>query len=370
MQLTGLSFAYPEVRAEERAGIFAQSNANSLEVFYLATCLRVEIAWSGGPNLASRVLEDLYGTDELPEPRVRTDFDAFHHFARVAAGLESAQIGETEVLSQFRQSLGQLLARSGGESSLVRALKAALGVARCSRRSLTMDKAGSLGSAAARMVDSHSQVVIIGGGAMARVVVGELEGSEPVIFSRRAKPVAGVTPRPWPELRAALQSCQAVVSTIPGPIDLFHNLERLSQQPLLVVDLGMPPALADSKSVGNVDYRGVDDVASSVIASPEPSAEEEAALQAKKAWGRLSVSDEASSLINSVVDLVENAVEEEVRRFSSRLSSENEPDVILRQLAERIARRIIHPTVSLLGSTPLAPEELSLVAKALGLHRD
>lgn len=370
MQLTGLSFAYPDVPAHERAGMMEPRLSGEFgEVFVLSTCLRIEVAWSGGPDLAPSVLEMLYGSRRLPMAKMRTDLDAFHHLSRVAAGLESAQIGEAEVLSQFRQALESLFAIASGDSTLAHLIEAALGVGRSARRSLTGVQTGSLARAAAHIAGDLPGVVVLGGGAMARAVLSELDPSNVTIYGRRAAPVAGHPIRAWRELPAALTSCRAVVSTVPGPVPVIGETDRPDSR-LLVVDLGMPPAITGSEPGDQLNYHGVDDIATSIEPISEPDAEENVALESEKTWGRFSVSDQAGSIIRSVVDRADQTVDEEVRRFTDRLSSADDADQILRQLAHRVARRMLHPSVSWLGSTPLSPQELDIVAKAFGVDRE
>lgn len=371
MHLTGLSFAYPAVSASDRAEILEpRITPEGIEVFVLSTCLRVELAWSGGPELAPTVLEQLYGSRPLPAAKMRTDLDSFHHLARVAGGLESPRIGEAEVLSQFRQALEHMASRATANSTLVSAVKTALGVARAGRRTLSDPHDGSLAAAAARMVASAGQVVVLGGGAMGRAMVMNLGPSKVAVYARHATPVAGVPSRPWEDLPGALASCQAAVSTVPGPLPFLGKLERSEEDPLLLVDLGMPPAVAKPEDTERVIYLGVDDVASSMPPTSEPEAEETVAIESEKAWGRLTVSQEACSIISSVVDIVDKAVDDEVRRFAGRFSAAQEPEQVLRQLAHTVARRIIHPSVSLLGSTPLTPGELDVLARAFGIDRE
>jgi len=370
MHLTGLSFAYPGVSASDRAGILEpRTPADGIDVFVLATCLRVELAWSGGPDLAPTVLDQLYGSRALPSAKMRTDLDAFHHLARVAAGLESAQVGEAEVLSQFRRALEQLAGKTSTDSELVREIEAALGVARAARRSLSNPQRGSLAVAAAHFVDSLPDVLVLGGGAMGRAVVRVLDRSKVAVYARRSEPVAGIPSRPWEGLPTALASCQAVVSTIPGPVPVLQELQRPEGNPLLLIDLGMPPAV-EEPDPSALMYRGVDDVASSLPLASEPEADETVAIEAEKTWGRLSVPQEASSIISWMVELVEQAVDDEVGRFAGRFSAAEEPEQVLRQLAHTVGRRIIHPAVSLLGSTPLTAGELDVLAKAFGVERD
>ena len=79
------------------------------------------------------------------------------------------------------------------------------------------------------------------------------------------------------------------------------------------------------------------------------------------------MADEAGSIIGAVQERVDRTVDEEVRRFGSRLSASAEPEQVLRQLAHTVARRILHPSVSLIGSTPLRPDELHDLARAFGV---
>jgi glutamyl-tRNA reductase len=212
-------------------------------------------------------------------------------------------------------------------------------------------------------------VVVIGGGAMGRAVVRQLDPSRVAVYSRRSQPVADIPSRPWEELPEALASCRAVVSTIPGPVPVLQGVQRLDGDPVILVDLGMPPAV-EKPDPSALIYHGVDDVASSVPLATEPEAEQIVASEAEDAWRRLSVSEDARSIISSVVDLVDRTVDDEVRRFAHRLSAADEPESVLRQLAHNVARRIIHPSVSLLGSTPLTPADLDVMAKAFGVDRE
>jgi len=196
-----------------------------------------------------------------------------------------------------------------------------------------------------------------------------LDRSKVAVYARRSEPVAGIPSRPWEALPAALASCRAVVSTIPGPVPVLQELQRPEENPLLLIDLGMPPAV-EEPDPSTLTYRGIDDVASSIPLGSEPEAEETVAIESEKTWRRLTVSREAGSIISSVIALAEHTVDDEVQRFAGGFSASQVPEQVLRQLAHKVARRIIHPSVSLLGSTPLTPEELDVLARAFGVERD
>ena len=368
--LTGLSFAYPDVPAPARARLMnPRLGAEDSDIFFLSTCLRVEFAYSGDPEMAPELLRRLYGGRFLPAARMRTGLEAFQHLSRVAAGLESAQTGETEVLTQFRQALGRFAEGANG-SPLTRVLETATGVARIARRSLGVERRGSLAAAAAAMAGVGDTVAILGGGAMARAVAHHLDTRDVTAFARGPGTLAGIETRPWAELGEALSTAEVVVSTVPGPVPLLDasafEVLRARPVPLLFVDLGMPSAISADSSPG-IAYRDVDDVAAVVDTTPEPEAEDVMDRESAAAWRRLSVSPRAGSIITSVVDRAAHTVDEEVGRYVSRLRAAEDPEVVLRQLARTVARRIIHPSVAFVGSTPLDADQLDVVARVFGV---
>lgn len=371
VNLTGLSFAYPDVPARDRTSLVDPEVPLSYpDIFVLSTCLRVEIAWLGGPETVPEVMHTLYASlssRSLPAARVRSGHEEFHHLARVAAGLDSVPVGEAEILTQFRRALKHLVSRTGENGELAGVVKAALGVGRGARRALDCQPEGSLAAAAAAMIGGLPRVAVLGSGAMARAVVERLDPNSVDIYARRPGSVAGVHPRPWTEARQALSEAPAVVSTVPGPL-FCEDAIPSRRRPLLFIDLGMPPALAPPATTHTVDYRGVDDVAASVPAVPAVDAEELAARDGLSVWQRLMVSDRAGGIITSLVDRAEQAVDEEVRRVVGRFETAVDPETVLRQLGRSVARRLLHPPVSYVGSVPLDQDKLDVVARAFGIE--
>jgi glutamyl-tRNA reductase len=372
-RLAGLTFAHPDVPAFERAPLTDAELAvhvGETNVFVLSTCLRVEIVWSGGPELAPDVLGELYGFKTFPEGKLRTEQALFHHLCRVAAGLESALVGETEVFAQFRQAVRGYVDGSSAGNELARLLKTVVAVGRTARKAYDYVMEDSLANAAARLAESAPRVAILGGGAMAKGVAQELDDADVVVLTRRPVSVGGLASRPWTELPETLAESPVVVSTVPGPVldDRAVDVIRRRSEPLLMVDLGMPPALGAHETIDSLRYLGIDDVASSIESSPASHVEDVTASEAQSAWHRLTVSDRAGSIITSMVERAEQTVEEEVSRFINRLSAGSDSETVLHQLAHTVARRILHPSLSFVGSTPLAPSELDVVARALGVE--
>ena len=382
-RLTGLSYAHPAVAADRRALLsFAAGSyhdaqrrvaADGHRVFLLSTCLRVEIVWAGGPEVAPDLLTSLYGDHSMSDLAVtRTDRDLFLHLCRIAAGLESPVVGETEVLSQFRQAVAGITRSSDGEGDLARILDLAVGVGRTTRRFLDPTPHGSLASVAADAVASAPRVAILGGGVMARAAAQHLSDAEVSIFARRPDVIAGGSAHPWERVPHALATYPAVISTVPGGQTLFSEqviAQALASrsQPLLLVDLGMPPAFSRPTETDRVSYLGVDDLARSAGGLLPPEAEQALITEADEAWRRLTTPDRVGSIINAMVDQAERAVDEEVRRFANRLLGAENPEAVLQQLAHTVARRILHPPISFVGSKAGEPEAIEAVAEAFGV---
>ena len=383
LRLTSLSFAHPEVRSDRRARLslpgsslhhaYGRLHANGHQAFLMSTCLRVEVAWADGPESMSDVLACLFGEGPPLSPgNLRSDEAALLHLCRVAAGLNSPLIGEPEVLGQFRHavSVGQEVCESLGR--LGRVLETAIGIGRSARRLLGEVPRGSLAALAAVAAVPFGRVSILGAGAMARAAVERLDGVDVTIYARQPRIVAGRETLAWEGVGEALASSPVVISTVPGEVPLLNDdvIARafaVRSEPLLLIDLGMPPGFARPEDGGAVRYLGVDEVASSVNGGPSAGAEESVASAAAAAWRRLTVPDRVGKVIGTMVEQAERAVAEEVARFAPRLSHTEDPEGVLTQLAHTVARRVLHPPISFISSTESGSEAVEVLAEAFGV---
>jgi len=386
MRLTGLSFAHPAVLSDRRARLslpgtllhhaHRRLHSEGHQVFLMSTCLRMEIVWAGGAESATDVMACLYGDGSLLDlGAVRSDEAVLVHLCRVAAGLDSPLIGEPEVLGQFRQAVSVRQDVSGSLGDLGRVLAVAIGIGRTARRLLGDEPRGSLAALAARAAAPSGRVAILGAGAMARAAAERLDGVEVAIFARRPANVAGRGTLPWEAAAQALATYPVVISTVPGKFPLFADYVIARSlgsraEPLLLIDLGMPPGFRRQEINGSVRYLGVDEVASSVDSRPSIEAEESVARGAAAAWRRLSAPDRVGEVVAAMVKQAETAVSEEVSRFSPRLAGAEDPERILRQLARTVARRVLHPPISFIGSTDRGAEAVDVLAEAFGVDDD
>lgn len=383
LRLTSLSFAHPTVPWDRRAQlslpgpVLNQAHGRLLSkgerVFLLSTCLRVEVAWAGDPETASDLMACLYGDGSLAElGTLRSDEEGFLHLCRVAAGLDSPLIGEPEVLSQFRHAVSVWRELSHDEGSLGRALEAAIGIGRATRRLLGDAPSGSLAAVAARKAAPFDRVAILGAGVMARAAAERLDHAEVTIFARRPSNVAGRRTLAWEGVAGALATYPVVISTVPGKVPLLSD-EALAgafasrTEPLMLIDLAMPPGFIRPESDGSIDYLGVDEVASSVDARPSGQSEASVLDGAAAAWRRLAAPDRVGKVIALMVEQADKAVSEEVGRFARRLKNAEDPDQVLRQLAHTVARRILHSPISFLSSNERGAGSVDVLAEAFGI---
>jgi len=192
------------------------------------------------------------------------------------------------------------------------------------------------------------------------------------IFARRPGRVAGHEIRPWEESIEALANDAVVISTVPGhrPLLADESVEAaLSRRTcrLELIDLGMPPGFESLRDHPAVGYLGIDEIASSADGKAVPAVEELVLAEAATSWHRLTASDRVGSVIAAVLAQAERAVDQEVQRFAGRLSGADDPEKILRQLAHTVARRVLHPPISYVGSTVRGSEAVEVLAEAFGV---
>jgi glutamyl-tRNA reductase len=272
----------PELR--ERLGV--------PELVYLATCNRVELAFATEKEdsvdaCRERILQAVTGRKATNDEAVRVmrtwhGERAAEHLFEVAAGLDSAQVGENEIAGQVRDALHD--AQSAGtagprlESVFTEALRVAKRV-----RPMTEGRIGTVSlaaiaerHAAERALRTSGAVALVGVSSMtqqcARALVAR--GVRVIIVNRtlsRAEEFArdiGGEARSLEAFRAAPDSVEAIVLATGAtePVLVRADLERIaartpSGEPPLVIDLGVPPNVAaDAAAAADVARIGMDQI--------------------------------------------------------------------------------------------------------------
>src|SRR2546428_1021959 len=241
----------------------------------LATCHRIEL-YTALPDAtdAIRIAAGL-GVAE----RDRATMSVFEgpaavaHLFSVASGLDSAVVGEPQILAQVRRACA-----SATHPALVAVLARALHVGRVVRADNDLTSTRSVGSLAVEAALAsvrdplHATVLVVGAGEMGKLALRALvprvgavvvanrdiarAGALAERYGARAIPLAGVP--------AALHAAEALISAADtrGAVLTAPLIEqRLRRGPLMVVDIAVPRSVgADARALLGAAYVSVDDL--------------------------------------------------------------------------------------------------------------
>ncbi len=345
---------------------------NVREVVVLSTCNRTEIyavaeKFHGAYADIRDFLCDLgnISPDELhPHLYSQHDDAAVRHLFEVAAGLDSAVVGEAEILGQLRQAWEVAQREGGARTSLNLLFRHAIGVGKRARTETGISRGtASVSHAAVEMAIEHHgsiegrKVAVIGAGAMGEGIAVALHGAgvgDVRVVNRSlergrslAERVHGVA-LGMDHLIEAIDGAD-VVLTSTGAGTPIVTRELMAQRatpgrPILFVDIAVPrdvaPDVADLDGVTVLDLedlsewagRGraqrlneVDHVLQIVGEEVERFAVESAALQ-------------AAPLVSALRDRAETHRAAELERYAKRIAQLDEAQ---RELVEAITRGIV-----------------------------
>ncbi|OBB37934.1 glutamyl-tRNA reductase [Mycobacterium sp. 852002-51961_SCH5331710] len=382
----------------DQAKIVDQVLQSSLvtEAMVLSTCNRVEVyavvdAFHGGLSVIGQVLSDHSGmslNDLTKYAYVRYAEAAVEHLFAVASGLDSAVVGEQQVLGQVRRAYAAAEANHTVGRTLHELSQRALAVGKRVHTETGIDAAGAsvvsvaldtaeskLGSLAGRTA------VVIGAGSMGSLAAKHLAraGVERIHVVNRSQPRAkrlaanvrelGIESQPFPfdHLPPLLTDadvvvcCTGAVRPVVSLADVHRGLAH-GQEPkqLVICDLGMPrdvdPAVAGLPGVYVVDMERIQREPAARAASSDAEAARAivAAEVAKYLAGQRMA--EVTPTVTALRQRAADVVEAELLRLDNRL-----PDLGTAQRDEvartvrRVVDKLLHaPTVRVkqLASAP------------------
>ena len=233
----------------------SRNELGGMELVVVSTCQRWEcyfVAPSPRPVIQDilRLVQQRTGLlldAYRPAPYTKSGVAAFHHLLRVASGLESPLLGETEIVGQIRRSLADATLSEG--SPIGRACISALRAQRSIRKEAGLDRGGaSWARAAVAFLEDRlgalddRRVLLLGCGRLSKSIATELRRKRavPVPFSRRARTSGvawcrelGLRAHDPAELDQFLPDADAaVLSSRPDAADALHGADGL-----LVLDL-------------------------------------------------------------------------------------------------------------------------------------
>ncbi|MFZ1165355.1 glutamyl-tRNA reductase [Mycobacterium sp.] len=368
------------------------------EAMMLSTCNRVEVyavvdAFHGGLSAIGQVLAEQSGmsvSDLTKYAYVRYSEAAVEHLFAVASGLDSAVVGEQQVLGQVRR------AYAGAESNrtvgrvLHELAQRALAVGKRVHSETGIDAAGaSVVSVALGMADTKvgglqgKTAAVIGAGAMGALSAAHLTraGIEKVYVVNRSLPRAQRLARKIRESGTAAEalslenlataladadvvvSCTGAVRPVVSLADVHNTLaaaSRQADQPLVMCDLGMPrdvdPAVSGLPGVWVVDMDRVQREPSAQAAAADADAARHlvaAEVATYLAGQRMA---EVTPTVTALRQRAADVVEAELLRLDHRLPAleATHRDEVARTV-RRVVDKLLHaPTVRIkqLASAP------------------
>jgi len=353
------------------------------EVVLLSTCMRTEVyAQVNRFHGAMADIREFLATWSGKAPdefsgNLYSYFDegAVSHLFRVASGLDSASLGEPEVLGQVRRAAD--VARREGASGPVlgAAFRHAVEVGKRARTETAISRGVTSLSHAAVELASHRlgglegrQALVLGAGEMGRQAArafSQVNGGRPVLVASRTPSRAealadavGGRAVPWARAGDTLAEADVVACATAAEASLLgtawaQEARARGGRPMLVVDLGVPRNVEPSVgSLPGVTLLDLDDIAAFVagqmgerraeIPAVEHIIAEETARYATSVAAR-----SIAPLISAVYDRAERVRQNEVARFVSRSRPLREEELAaLELMSKRIVAKLLHdPTV-------------------------
>jgi glutamyl-tRNA reductase len=319
----------------------------------LSTCNRTEVYATvpQGSDLKTEIihlLNELKGTSvDASRFYSHQHTEAARHLFRVAAGIDSMVLGESQILGQVRDAMSAATEAGTLNGVLSKLFHSAISVGRRARTETHIGRhAVSIGSAAVALARkslgelSGKTVVVISAGSMGKLAaraLAETAGARVAVANRTLERAQELAREIGPETHAmaldgvpaAFADADIVISGtaadgfIVGPEDVRPVMEGRNGRGLLFIDIAVPrdvdPAVADIKGVDVLD---IDDIET---------------VTAHGMNGR-----------QSEVEAVERIVEEELRAFLEWWGSLDVVPVIaaLRERAEEIRKREVERTLT------------------------
>ncbi len=359
----------------------------------LATCNRTEVyaavseAGSGAEVLAAylRGKAGLDGEKVAHHLRFWTCYEAVRHLFRVAAGLDSMVLGETEILGQVRDAYEEALRHGATNRVLNTLFQEAVRVGKRVRSTTGIDQhPASVSYAAVALAERElgglagATALIIGAGEMGELTLKHLlsRGVQAVLVSNRSfaraqelARVYGGEAVSFEELEEHLRRADVVVSCTAASHFVLTRakvekaLAGRDPRPLFLIDIAVPrdvePAVRELPGVILYD---IDDLAGVVLQHTEErrraAAEgerlvEEAVAEFSRWLATLSVVPVIKALQRRGEELKEAEVEKCLRRLGN---VDARTERLVRALAHALVQKLFHAPIANLKERALGPE--------------
>lgn len=374
------------------------------EVAILSTCNRTELyVNSPEPETVSAWLAEFHRIEpqELAPylyalPREK----AAQHAFRVAAGLDSMVLGETQILGQMKQAV-QTAEKAGTLGLLLHKLfQRTFSVAKEVRSSTEIGaNSVSMAAAAVRLAERifpgirEQACLFIGAGEMIELCITHFAAQHPhrmTVANRtveRARPLAdrfAAGAIPLTALPDELAKYDIIVTSTASPLPILGKglLERAVKQrrhrPIFIVDLAVPRDVeAEVAEMNDVFLYTVDDLGQVVREGMDNRvaqvAQAEAIIETSvESFVHWMEGRELVPVIRSLRDAGERHRRHEIEKAQKALARGEDPAKVLDALSHTLSNKLLHaPTYALSHASRDEREQIArLVSKLYGLHQE
>lgn len=423
--LLGLSHKTAPVEVRERLAIsqshlpralrYVRQSCGAPEAAILTTCNRTEIYVVGEPKVAERLerflnkFHAVHGPANVDLRDLSTclyrnqDVATAQHLFRVASGLESLVLGESEILGQVKVALESARAQGAVRSTLDELFRRAIS---CGKRAREETKIGrgalNVGSAAVELarqifgpLKGHT-VLILGAGKMSALTARSLVASgahEVIVANRthqRAQELASTLCSAgadaeavlWDELPQRLIEADIVIASTHAPhavlsaaqVEVAMRARR--HRPLFLIDIAVPRDIdAAAHQIDDVYLYDIDDL-QSVVQTNEASRHGEVARVEQiiedeiLGWQKWQRSLNAQPVMAALARRAESIRENEVEAALSKLShlSAQDQDAV-RRMAQAISNKMMHAPLRYLREAGEARSgDVEAIRRAFEMH--
>ncbi len=385
-----------------------REQAGLREGLILSTCNRVELYGSatGGATPATEALLGFLARahnrplEEVASGTYRLEgADAVRHAFRVAAGLDSMVVGESQILGQVKEAY-QLAEEAGLLGFLLSALrKRSLAAAKRVRTETGIGRnAVSVSHVAVELAQkifgtlAGKNVLLVGAGKMSELAARRIvaDGARATVMGGRTTARAhalaealGGRAVPFEALREELAKADIVISSTGAPCQVIHREDLVGvqqarrQRPLFLIDIAVPRDIEPTaREVDGVFLYDLDDLKSVSEANLRERQKEAVAAEAivegevKEFLGWLSSLD-VVPLIAALRQRGDEIRRHEIDKVKKRLGPLTpEQEVALEAASAAIVNKLLHPSfvqIKELGRSGQAETDLILVRRLLGL---
>jgi len=354
--------------------------AAASEALILSTCNRTELyAVTETPEALGEWLAAHHNVELArlqPFIYIYRQDEAAKHLFRVASGLDSMVLGETQILGQIKEAVRVAEEAGSLGGSLHRLFQRAFSVAKGVRSDTAIGaNVISMAAAAVQLAErifesiSKQKLLFVGAGEMIELSAAHFCARSPAavtIANRTVERGAALAERcngravRLDEIGSILFEHDIVISCTASPLPIIglglveRSLKARRHRPMFMVDLAVPRDI--EPEVGMLDdvfLYTVDDLAGIVADGVESrqtaASEAEAIITAQTLdFMKFLASLDAVPLIRELRDSAERTRRNELERAMKRLAAGDAPEEIMAQLSSRLTNKFLHaPTQAL-----------------------